>query len=171
MSKLTFLSFGKLKTPGLRETADYYLHRIETLTSGVRGAKRVTASELELKPMSVPDKSPATRRRIQAEEARVLLGQAALDDAVLVILDETGRSWTTDQWAKWIAEQTQTGKHLVFAIGSSLGFAPEVRKRAALTLSLGPQTLPHELARVVMIEQVYRALSIQAGHPYHNAGM
>jgi 23S rRNA (pseudouridine1915-N3)-methyltransferase len=71
-------------------------------------------------------------------------------------------------FAQWLGRERDQGRQLIiFAIGPANGWSDESRKRAAQLLSLGPMTMAHELARVVLAEQIYRALTILAGHPYH----
>lgn len=86
----------------------------------------------------------------------------------LVLLDERGKQLSSDALAEWLRRQQNEGRQrLVFAIGPADGWTAEERARATMLLSLGAMTLPHELARVVMSEQLYRAFTILAGHPYH----
>jgi 23S rRNA (pseudouridine1915-N3)-methyltransferase len=86
----------------------------------------------------------------------------------LVLLDSRGKQFTSDQFAAWLGQQRDQGlQTVVFAIGPADGWSDESRQRADLLLSLGPMTLPHELARVALCEQVYRAFTILSGHPYH----
>jgi 23S rRNA (pseudouridine1915-N3)-methyltransferase len=156
--KVEVLAFGKLRGPGLREAADHYLKL---------ASKFVTLTERELKPIPVPDKSEATRLQIQQKEMQ-LLDSAIGPRTTLFLLDEEGKSMRSTDWAMLLSGLAAGSvPHVIFALGSSLGFAPELKKRARGTLSLGPQTLPHELARVVLLEQIFRAASINAGHPYH----
>jgi 23S rRNA (pseudouridine1915-N3)-methyltransferase len=90
---------------------------------------------------------------------------------MLVLLDERGKQMTSETFAKWLGRERDEGRQLiVFAIGPADGWSADSRQRAASLLSLGPMTLAHELARVVLCEQVYRALTILAGHPYHREG-
>jgi 23S rRNA (pseudouridine1915-N3)-methyltransferase len=163
--QVQIVAFGKLKTPGLRQSVDYYLKLLSTWTQ---------AREIELKPISVPDKSPATRKLIQEKEGKLLLeklGDSLSSRGVLILLDETGKNLPTRNWATQLQELQDDGvREISFCIGSSLGFSAEVRNRARKTLSLGSQTLSHELARTVLCEQLYRAWSVNKGHPYHNEG-
>lgn len=163
--RLRLLAFGKLKTPGLREAADHYKKMLGSW---------VTLEEIELKPLSVPDKSPASRKAIQSKEETLLLermGERTGKSPVFYLLDETGKAMSTEAWAKLVREWESSGSsELHLCIGSSLGFDEELRRKARGIVSLGPQTLPHELARVVLLEQLYRAWSVVRGHPYHNAG-
>lgn len=88
---------------------------------------------------------------------------------VLVLLDQRGKQFTSEALAAWLRDLRDEGRQrVVFAIGPADGWSAEERKRASLLLSLGPMTLPHELARVVVSEQLYRAFTILAGHPYHH---
>lgn len=88
--------------------------------------------------------------------------------AVAVLLDSRGKQMTSEAFAAWLGTRRDEGtQHVVFCIGPASGWSDGARKRAQLLLSLGPMTLAHALARVVLAEQVYRAFTILAGHPYH----
>ena len=88
--------------------------------------------------------------------------------AALLLLDGTGKRLNSQQFAQQLGGLRDTGRQqAVFAIGPADGWAPTTRARADLLLSLGPMTLPHALAQAVLAEQIYRALTILAGHPYH----
>lgn len=86
----------------------------------------------------------------------------------VVLLDAGGRVYDSPGFARWLDQQMTYGRTaLTFVLGGAAGFSDAVRKRGDDTLSLGPMTLPHRLARVVLVEQIYRALSILRGEPYH----
>jgi len=86
----------------------------------------------------------------------------------LVLVDSRGRELSSEQFAHWLREYRERNSlPLLFAVGAADGFSDEARKAATLVLSLGKMTLAHELARVVLLEQIYRAFTILAGHPYH----
>jgi len=88
---------------------------------------------------------------------------------LVVLLDERGRQMDSEAFAAWLGRAFDAGRPLIiFAVGPPDGWSKLPPETA--TLSLGPMTLPHELARVVVCEQVYRALTILRGHPYHRAG-
>lgn len=87
---------------------------------------------------------------------------------VAVLLDSQGKQLSSENFAAWLGARRDEGaQHVVFAIGPASGWSEEARKHAALLLSLGPMTLAHALARLVMAEQIYRAVTILTGHPYH----
>lgn len=87
---------------------------------------------------------------------------------VIVLLDGRGRQYSSEDLAQWLGRQRDEGQQrIVFAIGPADGWSGPELARAGLLWSLGPMTLPHELARVVVSEQLYRAFTILAGHPYH----
>jgi 23S rRNA (pseudouridine1915-N3)-methyltransferase len=88
---------------------------------------------------------------------------------VMALLDQRGKQFSSEALAEWLRGLRDEGRQrMVFAIGPTDGWSDEERKRASLLLSLGAMTLPHELARVVISEQLYRAFTILAGHPYHH---
>jgi len=86
----------------------------------------------------------------------------------LVLLDSRGKQLSSEELAKWMGDyQDRNPLPLLFAVGPANGFTDEARQAAPLVLSLGKMTLAHELARVVLLEQIYRAFTILNGHPYH----
>jgi 23S rRNA (pseudouridine1915-N3)-methyltransferase len=93
---------------------------------------------------------------------------AARTRPVLVILDQRGRQFTSEEFSEFLSDQQDRGtQQLIFAVGPADGFSAAARHAADLTLSFGKMTLAHELARVVLLEQLYRAFTILKGHPYH----
>lgn len=104
--------------------------------------------------------------RAMADEGKRLLAALKRDDHV-VLLDERGTERTSTELANWLRLREQEGRPLAFLIGGPDGFAPEVRERATERWSLSKLTLPHALVRVVFIEQLYRAVTLLDGHPYH----
>lgn len=94
--------------------------------------------------------------------------QQGRSPAIPILLDSRGKQMSSEAFASWMGARRDEGaQHLVFAIGPASGWSEDARKRARLLLSLGPMTLAHALARVVLAEQIYRACTIRAGHPYH----
>jgi 23S rRNA (pseudouridine1915-N3)-methyltransferase len=116
----------------------------------------------------------ATRRAGENPERAVLregvdmMGALGRDDYV-VALEINARSMSTEQLSAWLAGRMRDGRPLAMLIGGPDGLAPQCRERADQSWSLSPLTLPHALVRVVVAEQLYRAMSLLAGHPYHRA--
>jgi len=113
--------------------------------------------------------------RIDLEEIRVGRGKAdeekrllaLVGDDYLVALDEHGKSLTTLQLARWLAERRQDGRNLTFVIGGPDGHGPAILVKANLRWSLSALTFPHAMVRVILAEQLYRAHSVLQNHPYH----
>jgi 23S rRNA (pseudouridine1915-N3)-methyltransferase len=96
-----------------------------------------------------------------------LLKPLERSSAKLIVLDSRGRDFSSEQFAEWLRAQRDASIDLIFAVGPADGFSDEARQAAFAQISLGKMTLPHELARVVLLEQIYRAFTILARHPYH----
>ena len=149
--KLTVVSIGKdrsgLFAPGVQEYAKRLSH----------------VAKLELLELSESKRSGVAAK---ADEAQAILGKLKPTD-VLVALDERGKALSSVQFAKWLGPQHEQNRHVVCVIGGDEGLDETVRARAQLTLSLSAMTMPHRLARLVLMEQLYRAFSILRGEPYH----
>ena len=105
---------------------------------------------------------------LEARDEEALLARAAKDRATLVLLDGRGKQITSEELGAFVGRHQDSGtQRLMFAIGPADGWSEAARAKAAFTLSLGKMTLAHELARVVLLEQMYRAWTILKGHPYH----
>lgn len=103
----------------------------------------------------------------KAQEAKAILASLE-DDALLVALDERGDQLSSEAFAARLGRWRDDGRRAaVFAIGGADGLGAPVRGRAELAVAFGRMTLPHQLVRVVLLEQLYRAATILAGHPYH----
>jgi 23S rRNA (pseudouridine1915-N3)-methyltransferase len=100
-----------------------------------------------------------------ATEGKAIL--AKLGDSILALLDERGENLKSIELSKRLSTYRDRGNDICFVIGGADGTSPEVKARAQLTLAYGKATWPHRLVRVMIAEQVYRALSIEAGSPYH----
>ena len=124
---------------------------------------------LELQEIAV-----ATRRagehpeRAMQREGADMLSALGRDDYV-VALEITGKAMSTEQLGAWLKERMREGRSLALLVGGPDGLSPQCRERADLNWSLSPLTLPHALVRVIVAEQIYRAMSLLAGHPYHRA--
>jgi 23S rRNA (pseudouridine1915-N3)-methyltransferase len=107
-------------------------------------------------------------RRAVAREGQSMMAAIAREDYV-VSLEVKGRAMTTEELSAWLAQRLRAAQPLAMLIGGPDGLADACRARANWSWSLSPLTLPHGLVRVVLAEQVYRAMSLLAGHPYHRA--
>lgn len=142
------LAVGRCRDPALLALLDRYLARL---------AGTVEIRELEAR-------GEPTQRR--AREARLIL-DALPAGAALVALDERGELLTSAELALRLGRLGAESRTLAFAIGGADGLDPALRERARLVLALGRLTFPHELARLLLVEQLYRVHTILAGHPYH----
>ena len=102
---------------------------------------------------------------LAAEAARI--NDAVPEEAERIVLDERGKEFTTEQLARWLQGKLGDGRDLAFILGGPDGLAPAMKAGTGLQLRLSSMTLPHGLARVLLAEQLYRALSILQNHPYH----
>jgi 23S rRNA (pseudouridine1915-N3)-methyltransferase len=143
--KLTIAWIGKTKNPAIQTLTDEYLKRLRQYAE-IDGVS--LKDETALLKLCGRD-GRATRRR-------------------MVLLDSRGKQFSSEELAHFVREhQERNPLPLVFGIGSADGFSAETLSQADFTLSLGKMTLAHELARAVVLEQVYRAFTILKGHPYH----
>jgi len=110
--------------------------------------------------------SPAAIAQVMDKEGRSILGRVRREDAVVALCIE-GQAQTSEQLADTLSRLRMDGRRIVFIIGGSLGLSPEVVARADIRLSLSSMTMPHQLARVVLLEQIYRAFKIISGERYH----
>ena len=143
--KLQIAWVSKTKEPAIRSLTSEYLKRI---SRHVQTESHELSNEAAL--LKLADRAS---------------GRSA---PVLVLLDSRGRQFTSEEFAGLLRDQQDRGtQNLLFAVGPADGFSDEARGAADLVLSFGKMTLAHELARVVLLEQIYRAFTILKGHPYH----
>lgn len=154
--KITVVAVGKLKERFWADTCAEYVKRLSAYAS--------------IKMVEIPDRDPA---KTGGEEAgRALEGKAILaaipERSHVVLLDIGGKERSSEEIASHLNDLMLRGESsITFVIGGSCGVSSEVRARADERLSFGRITLPHNLARVVLLEQVYRAFKIMRGEPYH----
>ena len=129
----------------------------------LRAARYWPLSVREVKEAGGRGVAPAVTRRLEGER---LLG-ACLDRGELVACDERGSQMTSGDFASWLGRLRDTGGAVSFVIGGAFGLDDAVRTRATRVLAVAPWTLPHEMARLVLTEQLYRAGTILRGEPYH----
>jgi 23S rRNA (pseudouridine1915-N3)-methyltransferase len=156
--KITIAAIGRLKAGPERELAAHYLERAEA-------AGRKAGLSFVVREFGESRAGSAGVRK--TEEAAELLA-AVPPGAILVALDEAGKSLDSRAFADRIAAWRDSGKAaVVMAIGGADGHGAAVLKRADLRLAFGAMTWPHQLARILLAEQLYRAVTILTGHPYH----
>lgn len=157
--KVKIIAIGKLKEKYLKDGIAEYVKRMS------RFAK---FEIVELADEKTPDNaSAAQNQQIMEKEGERILAKISERDYVIVLAIE-GKQLSSAAFSKVIADATLRGySDIVFVIGGSLGLADKVKKRANLRLSFGLLTLPHQLMRLVLSEQIYRAFMIQQGSPYH----
>jgi 23S rRNA (pseudouridine1915-N3)-methyltransferase len=154
MKTIRILAVGRLKTPFWQAAAQHYRKRL--------------AHSFRVEEVLVRD-APAglSSRERQETEARRLSGSIRSGD-IRICLDERGTSRTSDAFAAFLQSLFDAGKTPCFLLGGAYGLADSLKGQAHHLLGLGPLTLPHELARVVLLEQIYRAQTILAGAGYHH---
>ena len=157
--KIKIVTVGKLKEKYLKDGIAEYTKRI------LRFAK---LEMIELADEKTPDKaSELENQKILETEGARILSKVGERDFVVVLAIE-GKTFSSEDFSKQLEQASIKGySTLTFIIGGSLGLAPVVKNRANLSVSFGRLTLPHQLMRLVLIEQIYRAFTIQQGSPYH----
>jgi 23S rRNA (pseudouridine1915-N3)-methyltransferase len=148
--KIKVAWIGKTKEPAIEALTAEYLKRISRYAEIAGVALKDEAAIL-----SLASGERQNRRQPNKERHK------------LVLLDSRGKQFSSEELAEFLEREQVNAIPLVFAIGGSDGFSDAARRSAGFTLSLGKMTLPHELARVVLVEQLYRAFTILKNHPYH----
>ena len=153
--KITLITVGKIKEK-------YFVNAIEEYSK--RLSRYVTLNIAE-----VPDeKAPENMSLAQMEQVKNIEGQRLMKDSYVVALAINGKSLTSEGLADFITQTTLKGvSHITFVIGGSLGLSDEVLNRADYKLSFSAMTFPHQLMRVILLEQIYRANRIIKNEPYH----
>jgi 23S rRNA (pseudouridine1915-N3)-methyltransferase len=140
--KIRLIMLGRTRREEARALVEDYAGRIQRYT------------EFEI--LELRDGSPAALRKLKIDSA-----------ATVVLLDAAGKQFTSQQFAKWLGDlRDRSVREVVFLCGDANGFPDELRDRAKQKISLSTLTMPHEFARVLLTEQIYRAFAILAGHPY-----
>lgn len=157
--KITILTVGKIKEKYLRDAIAEYSKRLS------RYAK---LEIIEVADEKTPDNASETvETNIKNKEAERLL-KYIRDDAYLITLEIKGKQLTSEELAQKIDTLGVQGtSHIIFVIGGSLGLGEEVLKRSNYALSFSKMTFPHQLMRVILLEQIYRSYRINFGEPYH----
>ena len=159
--KLAIAAIGLLKTGPEKQLAADYDTRIQGLgrTAGLQGLVVKDWAE-----------SRAASFDLRKSEEAKLLWSAVPSDSLAILLDERGKAHSSADFAKLLTHSAEQGaKQLTFLIGGPDGHAAESHNKASKIISFGPMTWPHRLVRVMLLEQIYRAVTIMVNHPYHRA--
>jgi 23S rRNA (pseudouridine1915-N3)-methyltransferase len=168
--RLKIAWIGKTKEPALQALTEEYLKRISRYVPVEGVVLRDEQDLLEIcgrtpSATSSSSKSKLSKSKSHSTKHRNSPGGGK---STLVLMDSRGKEFSSEQFAQFLGDyQDRNPLPLVLAVGGADGFSEETRATAQFTLSLGKMTLAHELARVVLLEQVYRAFTILKGHPYH----
>lgn len=157
--KISIVCVGKIKESFYRQAIEEYAKRL---------SKYCKLEIIEVADEKTPDKaSEALESQIKEKEADRIL-EKIKEDAYVFTLEIKGKAYTSEGFAEMIQKTTVQGKsHLVFVIGGSLGLHEKVLKRSNHAISFSDMTFPHQLMRVILTEQIYRAFRIINGEPYH----
>ncbi len=154
MPQIRILAVGKVKTPFWQQAIEHYTkrmgHGFELLVALAKDA----------------DASLPMPKRLEQEAER--LEKLFLPNDIIICLDEKGKEYSSIDFAKFLETIWERGKRPCFVIGGAYGLCPSIKAKAGQLMALGLLTFPHELARVVLYEQLYRAGTIMAGSGYHH---
>lgn len=157
--KITILTVGKIKEKYLKDAIAEYTKRL---------SKYCKLEIIEVNDEKTPDNaSKAVENAIRAKEGERLL-KYVKDDAFVITLEIQGKMLTSEELAEKMDTLGVRGvSHIMFIIGGSIGLGEEVMKRSDFALSFSKMTFPHQLMRVILLEQIYRSYRINSGEPYH----
>lgn len=156
---ITVVAVGKVKEKHMIQGIEEYVKRLSPYTK---------LSIVEVADEKAPEKlSELEEKQIKKKEGERILSKLSPDSYVIALAIQ-GKRWTSEQLAKEIDQLATYGKSkLAFVIGGSLGLSDEVLKRADMELSFSAMTFPHQLMRLILVEQIYRAFRINRNEPYH----
>ncbi len=158
MINVTMIAVGKLKESYLRDGCAEYIKRLSAYSK---------TNVIEIAEEKCGDNpSPAEIKTVLEKEGERIISKIPKGAAVIPLCIE-GTEYDSPSFSKLIEKISQTNSHICFIIGGSFGLSPEVKSLAKTKLSFGKMTLPHQLARLVLLEQVYRAFSISNNSKYH----
>lgn len=168
MNRIALIAYGKLKSSAFQEALDDFSNRISRMCE---------FQCFLLKPQKIETKSTQQKLELSHKEALDFFNliesksfkNFSGQNPIFWVLDETGTSLSTQEWVQHFKQYSNQGQgSLVFVVGGSLGLSKSIQQKAHKLISLGKQTMNHELTRVVTAEQIYRTLTVIHGHPYHN---
>ena len=157
--RIQVFAVGRMKSGPERELAERYFDRF---------AKVAPPLGLEFSGVTEIAESRARDADQRKREEAAKLSESLGAGAALILLDERGRSLSSQDFSNMIVKSRDSGmRAMTFAIGGADGHAEESRQRAQMVISFGAMTLPHQITRILIAEQLYRAATILSGHPYH----
>lgn len=158
MLRVTLITLGRLKEPYLREAVAEYTKRLQSLCR---------LEVIELSPAPLPDRPSAAQIDAALEAEARKIEEKLPSGAKLIPLCIEGKLLSSEDFSARLESAGMEGGSVAFVIGSSYGLSDRIKRCADLRLSLSPMTFPHQLARVLLLEQIYRGLKILAGGTYH----
>ncbi len=154
MQSITLLCIGTLKESWIATGVSLYQERVQR--------------DVHLHIVELPASKQKDVQKQQQEECERLLQALEKEQGMVVVLDETGKTSTSTQFSRMIADAKDGGDKLVFVLGGAYGLNDALCAKADRVLSLSAMTFPHELCRLIFMEQLYRALQIEKGTGYHH---
>ena len=158
MIKITFITLGKLKEKYLRDAVDEYAKRL---------SRYCKLDITEITPVNLPDNPSQSEIVAALNKEAEMIEKRIPQNSVIVPLCVEGKRFSSEDLADFVAQNTNSGKNMCFIIGSSYGLSDTIKQKADLKLSLSAMTFPHQLFRVMCLEQIYRAFKINEGSTYH----
>lgn len=143
---------GKLKDKNLEAIENEYLKRLKS--------EKLTLHELKSNSENIEQESKSILKKLSE------IGK--IDSSYLVALSEHGKNFDSLEFSTWISKKQETYQQLIFLISGAEGYGEDILKKVHCKISLSKMTFPHKLARIIFVEQLYRAMTIRDGHPYHN---
>jgi 23S rRNA (pseudouridine1915-N3)-methyltransferase len=156
---LRIIAVGKLKEKYWKDGADEYIRRLRPYAR---------LEMLEVPEAKIPERvSYADEERVMEQEAKPIMEKLNRTESLVVVLDRDGKSLGSKELAKFLEEQILDGRDVTWIIGGPLGLAPSLIERADLVLSFSKMTFPHQMMRLILLEQIYRSFRINCHEPYH----
>lgn len=154
MLNITLLTIGKIKEKSFSDLILEYLKRL-------RPYAKIKIEELKAEPFNVSTKTKA----MEIEGERIINFLQKFPDGKIVLLDEAGKNFSSLEFSDFLNDEKS---HFIFVIAGSLGLPKIIKEKIKLNLSLSKMTFPHEMARVILLEQIYRAVTISKNKEYHH---
>ncbi len=158
MIKITLIALGKLKEKYLVDAVKEYEKRLSRYCS---------FNIIELEPVKLPDKPSQSEIDNALDKEAENIFKKLPHNCTVISLCVEGKPMSSEQFAKRIGEQSNFGKNIALIIGSSYGLSDKVKQNSDIRLSVSEMTFPHQLFRVMLLEQIYRAFKINEGSSYH----